>query len=129
MNYAEAMAKLKKQQKMIKNSVRCFVENDKFGQQLNELSAFFQSQTDIKHIVISQDASQYMLVAPKHYYLASVLGAQYALSHELNNIALITPTGEFTTNLGAIISSPEATQILDGKMIDKIASHEERTPF
>ena len=71
----------------------------------------------------------YMLVSPKQYYQASVLGSQYALSHQLNNVALVAPTGENLTNLSAVVSNAKNTQMIDEKMLNKIDSYEENTPF
>jgi len=115
MKYYEALSKFKKQDKLLKSFVKCFVEDDKYGSQLDELSSFFESSTDIKYILIIQDSSLCMLVSPKHYYLASVLGSQYALTHKLSNIALITPTGETTKNLNAVITNTKQTQMINEK--------------
>lgn len=48
MNYYEALSKFKKQEKMIKSFVKCFVESDQYGSQLKELASFFESSTKIK---------------------------------------------------------------------------------
>ena len=129
MNYFEAISKFKKQEKMIKSFVKCFVEDDKFGRQIQELSSFLESSTDVKHIVVNQDSSLCMLVSPNHYYLASVLCSQYAISHGLSNISLVTPTGETTKNLSSVVENAKNSEILTDKMLSKIESFEERTPF
>ena len=41
MNYFEAVSKFKKQEKMIKSFVKCFVEDDKSGRQIQDLSKEF----------------------------------------------------------------------------------------
>ena len=129
MNYFEAISKLKKQEKMIKSFVKCFVGDDESGKQIQELSSFLESSTEVKHIVVNQDSSLYMLVSPNHYYLASVLGSQYAATHGLSNLALVTPTGETTKNLSAVVENAKHSQILTEKILNKIKSFEERTPF
>ena len=129
MNYFEAVSKFKKQEKMIKSFVECFVEDDKSGRQIQDLSSFLESSTEVKHIVVNQDSSLYMLVSPNQYYLASVLGSQYAATHGLSNIALVTPTGETTKNLSGVVENAKNSEILTKKMLSKIESFEERTPF
>ena len=47
-------AKFEKQQQTIKDYVKCFMEDGAYGKQLEELSAFFESHTRIKHVTIIQ---------------------------------------------------------------------------
>ena len=129
MKYFEAVDKFKQQQKMIQSCVKCFEEEDSHGTELEELSAFLNAETKIKNIVVAQASSLYLMVNPKDYYLTSVVGAHYAKNHGLNNIKLVSPTGEKSSDLEAIIAFDSNQDILDKKVLEKIESFNQCQPF
>ena len=128
MKHSDAISKFNSQVKMIKGSAMCFIE-DLHGRELEELGAFFNTETNIKSVVVIKDSKLCMLVSPHQYYLAGVLGSQYAITNELNNIELVLPTGETTTNFSAVVKNAQGTQLLDEKTLKKIETYDENSPF
>ena len=130
MNYFEAKAKFRKQCTMIKGGVICFVEDAYGRRQLEELGAFFDSATNIKQIIIIKDSKLCMLVSPKQYYKALVVGSKYAITHELNDIKMALPNEETAIiNGSAVVENEQASQFLNKKTLNKIETFDENTPF
>ena len=129
MNYLKALKKFKDDNEKIKKFVRCFCEEDWQGGQIDKLSAVFESSTNIEHLLVCAGSSSYILVSPKEYYKASVLGAHYATTHQLNNILLVTPTSEKSSNLEGVIENARGKGFLSDKMMDAIKAHEVIEPF
>ena len=122
-------AKFKKQQQTIKDYVKCFMEDSAYGNQLEELSAFFESHTSIKHVTIIQGKNIVMLVHPRRYYEASVIGAKYATAHELSMLSLVNVDGTITKDFRALLADPKSKNVLTDKMVGNIEEFGNIIPF
>ena len=122
-------AKFKKQQQTIKDYVKVFMEDSAYGNQLEELSAFFESKTKIKNIMIIQGKNIVMLVHPRQYYAASVIGAKYATAHELSMLSLVNVDGTITKDFRALLADPKSKNVLTDKVVDKIEEFGNIIPF
>lgn len=122
-------AKFKKQQQTIKDYVKVFMEDSAYGNQLEELSAFFESHTRIKYITIIQGKNVAMLVHPRRYYEASVIGAKYATAHELSMLSLVNVDGTITKDFSALLADHKSKNVLTDKVVDKIEEFGNIIPF
>lgn len=129
MRYSDVTSKFQKQQKVIKDYVKCFQEDSANANQLNELSSFFESETKIKNIMIIQGKKIVMLVNPRQYYAASVIGAKYATMHELSMLELVDKSGKATKDFSALLNDSKSSSVLTDKMLTKIEEFGNIIPF
>ena len=70
-----------------------------------------------------------MLVHPRQYYAASVIGAKYATAHELSMLSLVNVDGTITKDFRALLADPKSKNVLTDKMVGKIEEFGNIIPF